>query len=163
MRDIYTETLISPVPNPFQKVLRTVLIALTVVLLLLGLWLHWIFFAGAAVLAFCVYRLMQKTNMEYEYIHTNDDFDVDGVLFNSSRKHLFSVKLDQVILVAPAEDEEVASFRGIPTKNYGGGAKEEDLYAMVYTKGGQREKVLLKLDDRMLRSLKSWIPGKCRR
>ncbi len=162
MRDTYTETLIPANPTPAQNLLRAALMVLLAVSVIAALMMGWIFWIAAAVIGFALYRVMMKTGTEYEYVHTNEVFDVDAVIQNSRRKQMFSVTMDQILMVAPADDDEIASFGSIAAKNYAGAGDGESLYAMVYAKDGVRHKALLRLDKRMLKSLKLWIPGKCK-
>lgn len=51
------------------------------------------FFIGAVII-YGGFYLIQNLNLEYEYIFTNGDLDVDKVIAARSRKHLITVKVN---------------------------------------------------------------------
>lgn len=142
-----------------DKLLKYILLGLTGASLVLVALLGLLGILALGICAFLLYRHLQKTDGEYEYVHTNDVFDVDLVICNRSRKQRCTVNLNQVILVAPIDSEDAASYEHLPATDYSGNAGE-NLYAMIYTKDGKQRKLLLKLENAMHRSLKHWIPGK---
>ncbi len=107
-----------------------------------------------------LYRNMQKAGGEYEYVHTNSCFDVDLVIANARRKQLVSVDLEHVLLVAPADSREAEDYGSLPEQDCSGTGGEGTLYAMIYTAEGRKKKLLLRLDPKMCKSLRQWIPGK---
>ncbi len=160
MRDIYTESVV-PVPSkPIYKVAKFILMALTALSVFAVGFAGLIFVLFAAVFGFLLYRVMQKDGGEYEYVHTNNSFDVDLVISNSRRKHLLTVDLDQVALVAKADSSEMDGYSHLPETDYSGDAQTDTLYAMVYTDTGKRKRLLLKIESNMYRSLKQWMPEK---
>lgn len=58
-------------------------------------------------------------------------------------EQLSTIDLDQVTLIAKADDPEMESYSNLPKTDY----------------SGKRRKMLV-LDPTMLRSLKLWLPGK---
>lgn len=162
MRDICTESLIPIVPKSRDKLLKFMLIGILIASLALVILVGVTGFLVTAVCAFLLYHHLPKTNGEYEYVHTNDVFDVDMVICNNSRKHLCSANLDHVSLVAPADSDEVHAFGNIRETDYSGNSTQGKLYAMIYTKDGVPQKLLLRMDEKMRKSLKQWIPGKVR-
>lgn len=60
--------------------------------------------AGAGVIWLTVY-LLQGLNVEYEYIVTNDDLDIDKIVGRRKRKRLISVDLKSVDEFAPYLNE----------------------------------------------------------
>ncbi len=160
MRDIYTETVV-PVPSkPIYRVYKFLLIGLVVLSLVAAGFIGLPVLIVTAALVWLLLRVMEKSDSEYEYVHTNDCFDVDLVVHNSRRKSLLSVNLKQVLLVARADSGELAAYKNVTAKDYSGDCSREDLYEMVYTVSGSRKKLLLQLDEAMHRSLKQWIPDK---
>lgn len=160
MRDICTESIVPIIPTKQDQILKFLLVGLLgvsfVVLFLIGI----VGLIAAAVFAFLLYRHLPKTNGEYEYIHTNDVFDVDIVILNSRRRQLCSINLDCVSLIAPAASSEIRDLGDIKARDYSGNHAEKALYAMVYSEEGKLCKSLLRLDEEMLKSLKRWIPGR---
>lgn len=50
------------------------------------------------------YYLLQSLDLEYEYIFTNGDLDIDKIIAKRSRKRLISVKVNDATAVGVAED-----------------------------------------------------------
>ncbi len=162
MKDIYTESVIPIVPRPWDKLVKWLLIVSLGVCLILAVLFGLLGLIPMAVCAFLLYRHREKTNGEYEYVHTNDVFDVDLVICNRTRKQLCSVNLAQVALVAPADSDAVRAFGNIRETDYSGNSAQENLYAMIFTKDGAPQKLLLQMNAQMRKSLKQWVPGKVR-
>ncbi len=162
MRDICTESVVPVVPRSSDKALKFALIGSIPLSLALILFIGPFALLLTAVCAFMLYRHIQKSGSEYEYIHTNEIFDVDIVIRNQSRKQLCSVNLNQVSLVAPVDCEEMLAFSRAKVTDYSGNAAEDTLYAMVYSEDGKQHTLLLKMDEKMRNSLKQWIPAKVR-
>ncbi len=160
MRDIYTESVI-PVPSgSIYRVLKYALIVLLLLSVAAAGYFGLLLLIPSAVLGWLLYRVMQKSDSEYEYVHTNDCFDVDLVIRKSGRKSLISVNLKQVLLIARADSTEMAAYKNVPATDYAGDCSREMLYEMVYTVSGTKKKLQLQLDDAMHKSLKQWIPDK---
>ncbi len=115
---------------------------------------------AAIIFVFLLYRHLAKTNAEYEYVHTNDVFDIDLVICNSMRKQLCSINLNHVDVIAHADSQDICVYGEMKQLDYSGNAVAESLYAMVYTVNGKQQKLLLHMDQQMLKSLKQWIPNK---
>lgn len=160
MRDICTESIIPVKPTGVDRLVKYLLIVLLVAAFALVVITGLPGMIAMGVLAFLLYRHLSKTNAEYEYVHTNDVFDVDLVTMNSRRKQLCSVDLSSVTLVARADSEAVADQGKLKRINYAGDATPNTLYAMVYGENGTQKILLLQLDERMRSSLKQWLPGK---
>lgn len=160
MRDVYTESVVPASSNPLYRIVKVILIILAGACVFAAGYASFLFLIPAALFGYLAYSVSQKAGAEYEYVHTNDCFDVDIVISNSRRKHLLSVNLDQVALIASADAPEMSPYRNLTGTNFSGNAAGEELYAMVYTEEGKRKKLLLKMEPNMLRSLKTWIPEK---
>lgn len=67
-----------------------------------------IFFYPALVFGFFwgAYKLSSKYSVEYEYILTNDELDVDRVVAKKERKRLLTVSVRKFEIMAPANSEE---------------------------------------------------------
>ncbi len=162
MRDIYTESVVPAAQKPLHKALYYLLLVLAG-LSVLGIFaIGMVFLIPAGLFGLLLYRNMQKAGGEYEYVHTNSVFDVDLVIANSRRKQLISVDLEHVLLVAPADSQEAGDYGELPELDCSGTGGEGALYAMIYTAEGRRKKLLLRLEPKMQKSLKQWIPGKVR-
>ncbi len=162
MRDIYTESVVPVKPSSRDIVLKHLLQFFLVLSFFMFVLEGLVGVIMMAAFGLLLYLNSYKIKGEYEYIHTNDIFDVDMVANNSRRKQLCSVDLSQVLLIARADSEVMTVFQHIQTTDYAGNAPAEVLYAMVYTQNGNQKKLLLQLNTEMYQSLKRWLPEKFR-
>ena len=82
------------------------LLCVSMVLLLVFPAFSTILFLIAAGLIFGAYWLITKQNVEYEYIVTNGDIDVDRIEHRRKRKRLMSVHCKTFDIIAPVGDPE---------------------------------------------------------
>lgn len=159
MRYAYEECVVPRIASGTDKAKQLLFLVLTVLSALFAITLGLVFSVPAILFGFLFYQEKQKGSSEYEYVQTNNIFDVDLVSRNASRKQLISIDLERVILLAPVDSPELAVFRSAKETDFSGN-QEERLYVMVYDAGGQKRKLRLQLNDKMLGSLKQWLPGK---
>ncbi len=160
MKDIYTESVVPVGGKTINRVIAWILIVMMVMAGLLTLIIGPLYLLLGGVFAALYYFLIRRPSGEYDYVHTNEIFDVDLVTKSSKRKSQVSVNLGQVVMLAPLEHPELERFQSIRSVDYTGNAGVGRDYAMVYSHDGQRKMILLQLDEKMLNSLKLWLPGK---
>ena len=61
-----------------------------------------------AVAWYGVFLLVRMRNLEYEYILTNSDLDVDKVIAKNGRKHVEDIDLKEILLCANIKDTNFA-------------------------------------------------------
>ncbi len=159
-KDIYTESVIPISATQQDKRIKYILIGLLCLSAVILLHSILIGLIAVIVCTFILYRHLSRISGEYEYVHTNDIFDVDIVICNSTRKQLCSIQLNSVDLIARADSDEISIYGQVPEKDYSGDLSSQTLYAMVYNANGRPQKLLLQLDKQMHQSLKQWMPEK---
>lgn len=89
-----------------------ILMALSLLLLLFpataGMWL----LIEAAIIFFAV-LLIKRTSVEYEYILTNNELDIDKILAKSNRKRLITINFGDIEICAPVSHNAFKSTQGI--------------------------------------------------
>ncbi len=160
MADIFTESIVARRPLPGGSALQTVSAVTAVVFLLAGLSLHPLLLVLAAAAGIGWYWLRQNTDVELEYTHTNGELDIDKVMNNSRRKHLLTVELGRVDIIAPVDSPSLTRFRDIKILDYSARDPDRPPYAMVCQGRDGKQLLLLQLDEKMLAGLKRWLPGK---
>lgn len=162
MRDIYTESLVPIIPKPGHKVLSCFC------WVGIGLSLLMLYFHGLlALLPLGLFYLLLRrsrclTKGEYDYVHTNELFDVDLVVDGSSRKTLISVDLNEAQLLEKQGSSRLEGYASLPVKDYSGGSKEGEVYVLVCSSRGKSLKLLLCLNEKMYRSLKDYLSHRSR-
>lgn len=107
------------------------------------------------------YYLISAQNVEYEYIVTNGELDVDSIVNRRKRKRLITVHSKTFDIVAPVGDaryknEENANFtRVIDASSRANNGME---YFAVFSKDGQKIKLVFEPTERMLEAFKTFVP-----
>lgn len=160
MVDIFTESIVKRKSMTGGSKLESLCkwLCLGSVGLLLGM--STIFIVPAAVFGVAWFFAHQNADVEFEYAHTNGDFDIDKVIANSSRKRVVSVELGRVDIVAPVNSPELERFANLKKADYSAKDPENPPYGMVCMVKGERKLLLLQLDEKMLESLRKWMPSK---
>ncbi len=110
--DIFLEYLMQKKPDKkdaFKK-LGLILLGLVgcyLVLLLVAIFpvIQPVAFLGIAAVVYGVYVLMRNMNVEYEYIFTNGELDIDIIYGKKTRKRLVNLACKQIRVLASDENE----------------------------------------------------------
>ena len=114
-----------------------------------------------AVILWIIYLFAKRLlEFDFEYIQTNDTFDVDMVMGGFSRRNMMTFSLSQVLVVAPWDAEELEEFEYIKPVDYSARDPRNRPYVMICVVREQKKKLYLQLNDKMLHSLKQMIPQK---
>jgi hypothetical protein len=116
-------------------------------------------FAG---IVYGAYHLIRSRNIEYEYIVTNGDLDIDKIIAKRTRKRIFS---------ANSKDFDIlAKYRGVHYERNMDEIKNrieavstmqaEDIYFIVLNYKGERTIVFFQPTEQMLESLRRFNPRK---
>ena len=107
------------------------------------------------------YVIVTRQNVEYEYIVTNGELDVDSIVNRRKRKRLITVHSRTFDIVAPVGDaryrnEENANFtRVIDASSRANNGKA---YFAVFSKDGQKIKLVFEPTEKMLEAFKTFVP-----
>ena len=111
---------------------------------------------GACVGAFF---LASSTRVEYEYILTNGEWDIDQITAKRKRKRLISVSCSKLEELAPYEEEKLASRR-FQTKLFVGEARRgENLwYAVAKLPSTGTTLLVFEQSDKLLKGMNGFLP-----
>ncbi len=119
-------------------------------------------FVLIALLWYGAYLLISMQNIEYEYILTNSEADIDKVMSKKGRKHIISFDFKEVIVCADITDEEHNGdyknvqcdkvYNAVGDRNGGG------IYFVDFHQDGQRVRVLFQPTYKMVTSAKRYNP-----
>ncbi len=134
------------------------LAALLVNAMILGL--GWI---AIAFVWYGVYVLINSRNLEYEYIVTNGELDVDKIIAKNGRKRIITVDFREVELCARVNDGEFrAQYEN--TANIAkvldltGDAKSDNVYFADFHSDGERKRILFEPNEKIFNGLKQVNP-----
>jgi len=105
--------------------------------------------------AFGAYFLMGFLKVEYEYVFTNGELDIDIIYNRSRRKRLFTSHVNQFEIMAHVEDMTYAgSFSNAQeVHNYSSGVNGPDTYAFLVNKGGKQQKIIIEPNEKMIKAI----------
>ncbi len=106
------------------------------------------------------YMLIKSRSIEYEYIVTNGDLDIDKIVAQRKRKRIFSGNCKAFEIVARVKSEHYNdSVRNMQTRiDARSSPDSEGAYFIITSYKGQRTLILFEPDERMLKSFKMFIP-----
>lgn len=161
MSDSYVECLVKAKQPAWAKILKVLLITLTV-LSCLVMFVFIIFLPVALAAGVGAYFLNMYTDLEYEYLYLDKELSVDKIMAKSKRKRVGTYSLDRMEVFAPVYSYHLDNFknRQVKEKDYSIGEvlQPDGRYAMYYEGG---EKILLSLMRSWSRCSKTWHPAKC--
>ncbi|MBO5449561.1 MAG: hypothetical protein J5994_09560 [Ruminococcus sp.] len=104
------------------------------------------------------YYIIQSLNVEYEYIFTNGDLDIDKIIAQRSRKRLVSINVGSVTAAGVVDDSY--SVDDGRTLVYASACDPEltDYYFDVTHKNLGDISIIITADDDMLRLIKTHLP-----
>ena len=105
MGDLYSELLVKKDKTAKDSLLKYGLIVLTALAVFAGLIITPLALIAAIALGIACYFVIPKTDVEYEYLFINGDFDIDMIMSKTKRKKVKSFKLsdeNDIILLSPA-------------------------------------------------------------
>ena len=112
-----------------------------------------------AALGFGAYYLFSLLNVEYEYIFTNGELDIDCIYSKSRRKRQFSGVVRDFEIMAHVEDNNhINDFSSATeTKDYSSGKVKDNTYAFLAAYKGKRLKIIFEPDEVMVQAFSTVI------
>ena len=154
MSDSYVECLVKAKQPIWAKILKVLLVTLTVLSCL-------VMFVFIIFLPIGAYFLNMFTDLEYEYLYLDKELSVDKIMAKSKRKRVATYSLDRMEVFAPVYSYHLDNFknRQVKEKDYSIGEvlKPDGRYAMYYEGG---EKIILSPNEELVKVLKSVAPRK---
>ncbi len=149
--------------NKSKNILKKIgLIVLAIVLSVAGLFILKTFFPIVfVVICFGTWFLLRRIDKEYEYIYTDGNLDIDCIYHRSMRKRMVSLDCKLFQIIAPADEPQYqAKFNAKYDKvlNAGSGAVNSRTFIGIAKKDEKTLKLIFEPDERILESMKKYIP-----
>lgn len=162
MSDAYVECLVKAKTSLPGKLLKYLLIALTVFFgLVMFLTMNIIVLLLAIATGVGAYFVNLFTDLEYEYLYLDKELTIDKVMAKSKRKRVAVYQLDRVEILAPFRSYHLDNFRNrtVKEKDFSIGFEEQpDRRYIMYYEGG--EKLILSPSVEMIKVMKNVAPRK---
>lgn len=116
----------------------------------------------AAGIIFLGYRIITSRNIEYEYIVTNGDLDIDIIVAKRKRKRIFSANCKEFDIVSPVKSSQF-DHAVQNTKNRidaSSSVDSPDAYFITLNYKGERTLVIFEPSEKMLKNFRIYIPRK---
>ena len=163
MGDLYSELLVKKDKTAKDSLVKYGLIVLTALAVFAGLFIHPLALILAIAFGIACYFVIPKTDVEYEYLFINGDFDIDMIMSKTKRKKVSSFKLSEADLAAPLNSHRMDYYNGnqkMKVMDFSSGIEDHKRYAMITRDGGETCKVILELDDALANTMKNSAPSK---
>lgn len=165
MNDIFKEQLVAREKGAKERAMMAGILVAALAAIgissLLPVISDFMFFAAAAILV-GAFMLLQRFNVEYEYILTNKDLDIDRILNKAKRKRVVSLNVSEFELVAPLSDQASAqAFASCSeTIDCSSGKHKANTYGGIYIRDGKRVKLVFEPEETILSGIRQFIPKK---
>lgn len=163
MSDLYSEFLVKKESTAKDAIVKYGLIVLTILAAGAGLFISPLLLVLAIALGVACYFVIPRTDLEYEYLFVNGEFDIDMVMAKSKRKKVMSVNLSEADLIAPLNSHKMDYYNGnsrMKTLDYSSGNPEHKRFAIIMKAGGENGRIIIEPDDEMAKAIKNSAPSK---
>ena len=142
-------------------------VLLTFVLFILNIMFRkYLFGMGLLIIAglwYGYYLLIQNFNIEYEYILTNSEMDIDKVIAKKGRKNVVSVDFREIEICAREKDSEYASVAaktdGFESIIDASGDRDDDnVYFVDYHSDGGKRRIYFQPTEKMIDAIYKFNP-----
>ena len=112
---------------------------------------------------FGAYFLIGQRNVEYEYIFTNGELDIDCVYNRNRRKRMFSGAIKSFEVFDKLESKAHASALNMikEQRDYGCGVPKPNTYVFVASYKGKKMKILFEPNENLIKAMTPYL-GKLR-
>lgn len=160
MSDLYSELLVKRRATGTDMAMKYGLIALTSIAIAGGLIIHPFFLIAAIILGIVDYFVIPRFNVEFEYLHVNDELDVDKIFSQAKRKKAMAIDLNKTEVMAPLGSHHLDSFKNLKTIDFSANDSSQKPYVLVVSDDKEQKKILLQLDNKMFEDIKRRMPRK---
>lgn len=106
--------------------------------------------------------LIRMRSVEFEYILTNAELDVDKIMARRRRKRVISVNFKQIDVCARIHDpdfkHQYENKEGLTVLNLAGDLTAENVYFVDFSKDGTRKRILFQPNEKIIESVKKLNP-----
>ncbi len=152
--------------KPGAKILCGVMIAGAVLCVLMGIVFDRGFMLPAFLFAALYFGFSTASDRDYEYNYEDGVLTIDVITGKRHRKRVHELRLMDLEVVAPNYHEAVAKYRRnggterLPKFDYTSYEEDIPYYTMIIHENGKKIKLLLDLDEELLRAMKGSWPSR---
>ena len=163
MSDLYSELLVKRERTIKDSIIKYGLIVLTVIAVIASLISTPLIWIAAIALGIACYFVIPKTDVEYEYLFVNGEFDIDMVMAKSKRNRVKSFNLSEADLVAPLNSHRMDYYNGnqnMKVLDYSSGNPQHKRFGVITRLDNATCKIILEPDEALAQAMKKTAPSK---
>lgn len=156
MKDVFIEQLVKKQIKPKDIVKKGVILLIAfVATFIMVVLLPILSFMFLILFIFLSYTILSTLRVEYEYILTNDNLDIDIIYNKNKRKNLFSNNIRDIEIMANINDTtNNEKFNNLTTiKDFSSGNNNENTYIFITRYKGDIIKVIIEPNDVFLSAM----------
>ena len=165
MLDMYAEYIVKRRSDVKSSIIKALIVLGSAILMYIALILTQkvIFFmpASVALIGWAGYHAFIQFNVEYEYIVTNGELDIDRIVARRGRRRIINVKTNYYELIAPYDDEHRQAFESGEFKktiDVRSGPKADAWFVIANHKDQGRVRILFEPTPKMLKIFSAYLP-----
>ena len=160
MNETYVECLVKRKTPTHLKMLKILLVTLTVAFVLVGFILIPALLFGIAV-GVAAYFMHLNTELEYEYLYVDKELTVDKVMAKTKRKRVAVYTVEKMEIVAPVKSWHLDNYKNRNDKEVDYSSREvkqPDTRYVFYYEG--RQKVIFEPNEDLVKAMQFAAPRK---
>lgn len=164
--DTFCEVLVKRKRGTFETVKAALAIVAGILFSLAIILLIPMFFILLIPIWALVVFVVRMQKLEYEYIFTSGDLDIDALIGNYKRKNRMSLSMENMTLIAPENSHDLDGYRGNPNYHrYDFSANDamQTNYIIIGNWNNQQISVKFTPNERLLEDMFRISPSKVRR
>ena len=163
MGDIFNEYLVKRKNGPKQLLYKGLIGLAAIAIMALALYFLGVFallvIAGVGAGLFFAYK---EFDVEYEYVLTNDELDIDRIVSRERRKNVLNVNVKTIEILAPANGEHSQKMKNKSIRrsfDYSSGINDDRKWFAIYEDPKEGKTLVLFDPPRKMRDgIRSYIP-----
>lgn len=155
MGDVFKEQLVKRINTPKDTAIRVcVWVIVLLIILIVITQVPMVALFVALILGFAASYATGYLNVEYEYVLTNGELDIDVIYDQKKRKRVFNGDMKQFELMAHINDKahEAAFNTAHEIRDYSSGVTGDNTYAFLATHENKKVKIIIEPNEKMLKA-----------
>ena len=163
--DMYAEYIVKKKSDFKTSLIKALVVLASAILMYIALIItqNAVFFMPAAValIGWAGYHVFIQFNVEYEYIVTNGELDIDRIVARRGRRRIINIQTNNFELIAPYDDEHRAAYESGEFKktiDVRSGPDAEGWFVIANHKDQGRVRILFEPTPKMLKIFSEYLP-----
>ncbi len=160
MNEFYIEQLVKRNSSKGKMMISAILLGIGIVSLLGSIVISIFLLVGAVVGIGGYYFITQNNSLEFEYLYINGQLDIDKIISMRKRKHVYSMEVNDMIIIAPLGADQLKGYQDIKQLDFSSNTGTGTVYKAVIQKDGEKVGVLLEPNEKIIHAMKMIAPRK---